>query len=707
MTEVPSAKEEASSSGKSAVPSVIMARTTVNARFEVEKFNGTGHFGMWQGEVLDGLFQQGLDIAIEEKKPDGVDENEWKNINRLACGTIRSCLSREQKYTFMKETSASKLWQALENKFMKKSSQNQLYLKKKLFRFEYHSGTTINNHITAFNQLVADLQNLDETFKDEDLALMLLASLPDEFDHLITTLLHGQDNVSLDVVCTALYGYETRKKDKKESRFVAAEALAARGRQQDSKKGRRGRSKSRGRPGKDECAFCREKGHWKKNCPKLQKREKAVSDACVAEGADDDDLALVGSCSTLHSDEWLMDSGCTFHMCPIKEWFVKLEELDGGVVYMGDDSSCKIFGIGSIRLRNHDGSTRLLTDVRYVPNLRKNLISLGALESKGFTMTIRDGVLKVTSGALLTMKGVRRNNLYYYQGSTIIGSAAAVSGGNNLGETTKLWHMRLGHPGEKALQTLVKQGLLKGAKTGKLDFCEHCVLGKKTRVEFGTAIHNTKDILDYVHSDVWGPTTTPSMGGKRYFVTFVDDFSRRVWVYLMKTKDEVLGIFLQWKKMIETQTGRKIKRIRSDNGTEYTNDLFMKVCRDEGIVRHFTVRNTPQQNGVAERMNRTLVEKVRCMLSNAGLGRQFWAEALTYACHLINRLPSAGIEGKTPMEVWSGKPAKDYDSLHVFGSTVYYHVKESKLDPRAKKSIFMGITSEVRDTVFGVLKIEK
>lgn len=155
-----------SNKGQSSTSSILGRTAVMNAKFEVEKFDGSGHFGMWQGEVLDALFQQGLDIAIEEEKPDGADEAEWKNINRLACGTIRSCLSREQKYAFMKETSASKLWKALENKFMKKSGQNRLYLKKKLFRFDYLPGTTINDHITAFNGLVADLLNLDETFKD-------------------------------------------------------------------------------------------------------------------------------------------------------------------------------------------------------------------------------------------------------------------------------------------------------------------------------------------------------------------------------------------------------------------------------------------------------------------------------------------------------------------------------------------------------------
>ncbi|BBN68941.1 hypothetical protein Prudu_949S000400 [Prunus dulcis] len=154
----------------------------------------------------------------------------------------------------------------------------------------------------------------------------------------------------------------------------------------------------------------------------------------------------------------------------------------------------------------HDGTVRELSDVRYVPDMKKNLISLGALESKGLKITMEGGVLKAVHGALVVMKGTRRNNLYFLQGSTVIGGAAVTEAADaDSTDTTRLWHMRLGHAGEKALQGLVKQGLLKGAKACKLEFCEHCVLGKQTRVKFGTAIHHTKGILDYVHTDVWGP----------------------------------------------------------------------------------------------------------------------------------------------------------------------------------------------------------
>ncbi|KAI4347992.1 hypothetical protein L6164_008758 [Bauhinia variegata] len=595
--------EESSERSTTTPVTASLSKTMVtNAKFDVEKFDGTNNFGMWQCEVLDILYQQELDFALEEEKPDDIEEKDWTRINRLACGTIRLCLSKEQKCLFMRETSAHKLWKELEDKFMKKSTENKLYMRTKLYRFQYLPGTTMNEHITRFDSLVTDLLNPDENINDTDKALILLASLLDEYEHLIVSMLAGKETITFKEVTIALYSNEIRKKDKLEHRSSAGEAHTVRGRSQSRKPSRRGRSRSKGKVAKDECAFCHEKGHWKKDCPKLQKKKgKAVAEACVAENVESD-YSLSCVSSETCTDEWLLDSGCSFHMCSRKEWFFNFEEIDGGVVYLADNQSHKIAGFGSIYLKNHDGSTRALTDVQYIPKFANNLISLGALESKGFTINMQNGILKVISGALVVMKGVRKNNLYHYQGSTTVGIAATAVEADKEAEMTKLWHMRLGHAGEKSLQTLAKQGLLKGVKNCKMDFCEQCVLGKQTRVKFANAIHNTKGIMDYIHSD----------------------------------------------------------------------------------------------NGVAECMNRTLLEKVRCMLSNADLSKQFWVEAVTYAGHLINRLPSAALKGKTPLEVWSGKPTYDYDSLRVFGSTTYYHVKESKLDPRAKKALFMGVTSGVK-----------
>ena len=211
--------------------------------------------------MQDILFQQELDVALEESRPEDVDEKDWIRINRLACGTIRLCLSKELKYPFMRETSANKLWKEMEDKFMKKSTENKLYTRTKLYRFQYKPGTTMNDHITRFDSLVTDLLNLDEKVSDVDKTLILLASFPDEYEHLIVSMLTGKETITFKEVTTALYSNDIRKKDKLEHRSSAGEAHIVRGRNQSRKPGRRGRSQSKGKLAKDECAFCHEKRH--------------------------------------------------------------------------------------------------------------------------------------------------------------------------------------------------------------------------------------------------------------------------------------------------------------------------------------------------------------------------------------------------------------------------------------------------------------
>ena len=171
---------------------------------------------------------------------------------------------------------------------------------------------------------------------------MLLSSLYDEFEYLETALLHKKNKISLNEVYAALYSYESRKKDKKESRNISAEAMATRGHSQSRKPEKRGKSHSKTRLEKDECAFCHEKEYQKKDYPKLKKKkEKAVQDANIAVYASDDEFSLAVSYSTTYLNEWMLDSGCTYHMSPNREWFFDLKELDGGVVYMGNDDPCK------------------------------------------------------------------------------------------------------------------------------------------------------------------------------------------------------------------------------------------------------------------------------------------------------------------------------------------------------------------------------
>ena len=192
----------------------------------------------------------------------------------------------------MKETSASNLWKVLENKFMKKSNENRLYLLKRLYRLHLKPGMSINDHIDNFNRLLAELLNLDENFKDEQKAMLLIGSLPDELDHLCITLIHGKEKLSYEEVCGALSNYEIRKLDQKESRDETAEAFTSREISHQRQENKR-RLASKKRLDKDECAYCREKGHWKNDCPKLGK-----STANLVEKPELEDLKIVLSVSS-------------------------------------------------------------------------------------------------------------------------------------------------------------------------------------------------------------------------------------------------------------------------------------------------------------------------------------------------------------------------------------------------------------------------
>ncbi|KAH9656605.1 hypothetical protein KPL70_022746 [Citrus sinensis] len=503
---------------------------------------------------------------------------------------------------------------------------------------------SMHDHVSRFEKLLSDLKNLDEDIKDEVKAMILLHSLLEEYSHFVTTLIYGKSVIVFKDVCTTLTNLEIQNNDKNSER-ASSEALVSRDGAMEKKKkrgGKNSRSKSKSRNiARDECSFCHEKGHWRKDCLKTQKRDgKKPTTTNMARKDEDSDysLSITPAAYVASSSEWILDTGATYHLCPIKEWFTDFCNLESDAVVMGNDQPCRTMGIGTIRLKIFDGMVRELKEVRFVPVLKKNLISVGALEAKGYKVAIEDGIMKFTHGVMVILQGVRCHNLYYLKGGTT-DEANVIEA---YSDTTKLW--------------------------------QHCVVGKKTSVEFDTANHDTREILEYVHSDVCGPTKTASIGGSDYFITFVDDFSRRVWVYTMRANDEVLEIFVKWKKLVETQTGRKIKVLQSDNEGEYTSDPFLQV---------------------------------RCMLSNAGLDKKFWAEVVSCASHLVNRLPSAAIRGKTPMEMWSGKHAQDYDSLCIFGCPAYYHVKDSKLDPRARKAIFVGFKGGVKGFKFWDLEDKK
>lgn len=686
-------------------------------KYEIEKFNGKNDFSYWRMQMKNLLVSQKLHRALagKEKKHKDMSDEDWEELDLEARASIILCLERDVAFLVDGEVTAAGVWLKLEANFMTKTLTNRIYLKSKLYTCKMDEGTPIREYINKFDRCISDLKDIDVKVDDEDQALLLLLSLPKSYENLIQTLMLVGDNLTIDETRTSLLADDLRKIATSDMATSGnkdqAQGLFVRGRSNERGKGKGGKSRSSSRSLAERACFkCGELGHFKANCSNKRAewkknknnnnnnngKVKGQQEAGYAsEGSNDDCFSV-----TLEdeiSGKWILDSGCSYHMCPNRKWFTDYRSINGGIVLMGNNHACKTVGLGSIKIKMHDGVVRTLLDVRHVPDLRKNLISIGALDSGGCKIVTWNGVKKVIRGSLVVMKGIRQGNLYALLGTTVTENASVGTGGSGGDpcECTRLWHRRLGHMSEKGLDLLSKKCLLKNLKKPCMDFCEHCVYGKAHRVQFRSSKHRSRGILDYVHTDVWGPASVTSKGGSRYFVTFVDDYSRYAWIYFLKHKNEVFNTFKKWKAMVENRTGKKLKTLRSDNGTEYTEGVFKQFCDQEGIVRHWTVRKTPQQNGVAERLNRTLRERAMCMRSDAGLGREWWAEAVATANYIINRSPHSKLDGDVPYKVWSGEHA-DYERLRIFGCTAYYHVSEGKLDARAKKAIFLGYARGVK-----------
>jgi len=187
-----------------------------------------------------------------------------------------------------------------------------------------------------------------------------------------------------------------------------------------------------------------------------------------------------------------------------------------------------------------------------------------------------------------------------------------------------------------------------------------------TRSPFPKASKRESELLEIIHSDLYGPMRVKSNGKARYVVTFIDDYSKWCEIRLLRRKDEVLNAFKDYKAFVEKQTGRNIKHLQSDNGKEYRNKEFDLFLKEHGIGRRLTVTHTPEQNGVAERRNRTLIEMARCLLIQSGLPPSFWGEAVNTANYIRNRCPSSSLNGKTSFEKWTGK-APDVRHFKEFG----------------------------------------
>lgn len=662
-------------------------------KVKIEKFDGAD-FGFWKMQIEDYLYQKNLYQPLKDKKPEGMKDDDWTLLDRQALGVIRLTLSRNVAFNIAKEKTTAGLMAALSSMYEKPSASNKVHLMRRLFNLRMTEGASTAQHLNELNTVTTQLSSVGIEFDDEVRALILLSSLPESWNATVTAVSSssGSNKLKFDDVRDLVLSEEIRRRESGECSTSSVLHTETRGRN-PTRGNRRGkskdrRSKSRNHQGSHsskiiECWNCGKTGHYKNQCKSAPKKQEAKEEANVASTSRKDDALI---CSLESKEEsWVLDSGASFHATSQKEFFEKYVPGKFGKVYLGNDQPCDIIGKGVVKIKLN-GSVWELKNVRHIPDLTKNLISVGQLASDGYTTVFHGDNWKISKGAMTIARGKKSGTLYKTAGACHLIAVAA-------NENPNLWHQRLGHMSEKGMKIMHSKGRLPGLHSVKIDMCEDCILGKQKRVSFQTSGRTPKkERLELVHSDVWGPTTISSIGGKHYFVTFIDDHSRKVWVYFLKHKSEVFEAFKIWKAMVENETGLKVKKLRTDNGGEYEDTRFKKFCYEHGIRMERTVPGTPQHNGVAERMNRTLTERARSLRVQSGLPKQFWAEAVNTAAYLINRGPSVPLEHRIPEEVWSGKETK-LSHLRVFGCVAYVHISDqgrNKLDPKSKKCTFIG-----------------
>lgn len=686
------------------------------SKIEIAPYDGKIDFGSWKKRMRALLSHNKVLISLEldEKKWSAEQVKKKAEIDEEAYNLMILSLSDTVLRKVDGSNTTVELWGKLDSLYSSHTASNLIYVKGALMAYKMDSAKSIDDNVDEFLKLSLLLKGTEDELSSSSLALILLNSLPESYQVVKDALQYTGTIPKIELILSGLKARELELRLNRKS----GNNLFVKGNHSTSSQGYRKEKKKKVFQKNNteirKCFHCGKSGHLKKNCYDWIKKSKQNNESNIASSSKTElDYYEVLCASSAASnvvfgskidhgyyevlyatddtvkDKWIVDSGCSFHMSPDKLAFCDLIEskLDESV-YMGNDNPCKVVGMGSIVLYLTNGNRIKLQKVRYVPGLKRNLISLGELDEIGCTYKGGNGVMDIFKGKKLVLSSIKSNGIYFLNGQSEHPSANAITVGTNFSETEK-WHLRLGHMSSKGLKVLHNNGQLGKFSLSDLNFCEPCVLGKQHRLSFGKGIHLSTHKLDYVHSDLWGPEKCPTHGNNRFFLSIVDDYTRRVWVYLLKTKDEAFTRFKEWKTLEENQVGKSLKGLRTDNGLEFCNEEFDNYCKDHGILRHRTVRKTPQQNGVAERMNRTLLEKVRCLLFTSSLPKSFWGEALSTAAYLINHSPSFALDLKSPLEVWHNRKP-DLNHLRIFGCAAYAHTREGKLDPKSIKCIFLG-----------------
>ena len=638
--------------------------------YKIEHLNHE-NYKSWSFQVKLLLERDEVSDVIEKEKPtEWASEAElaaWNKMERKAYQIIGLTVSKSQFVYINKFTNGSDAWNALKDQHRRNTLGVKIRLMRKLFHLKLKHGGSMREHLDEISCLIDELHDIGEKFNEDIQVAMYLSSLNTEYDNIVTGLEAWDDGkLKLSTVKSKLMEEYERKKSNDEGSGSQANAVEV---------------------VQYPCHFCKKFGHYRKNCPNRKKnnvdlREKLDNNKESAKMARFGNMYTM---SSINNFDWIIDSGATAHMAKSKESFVELDESFRNKVITANGHEVEAKGRGTVMIPIHtqNGPFEIeFNEVLWVPDLKENLISVIKIVERDIDVKFSKSLCIAQADGHEIKLGIRKGNVWNLN----------IERRHFARRAEELcihdWHKRLAH---RNLSDIKLMDGIKFRSCEHSDDCESCIRGKMSRKPFPKEAIPTKSIMDCVVSDVCGPLQVESVGRKRYFVSFIDLHSRYCMLYFIREKSEVAQVTINYIEFMKTQTGKKPKILRTDRGTEYMNKTLQEYLTKEGIKFQCTVGYCPEQNGVAERKNRTIMEAVRSMLAESGLPKSFWAEAAGTANYTFNRMVDRKMK-KSPYEMlFKEKPRAV--NFYEFGTDAYVMVpyeKRRKLDDKAIKMKFVG-----------------
>lgn len=670
-----------------------------------EKLNGISNYGNWKFLMRMYLIHEDLWDCIEENSqgvPKVTDERKQQKALAKICLMVQPSSFSHVRNAL----TGHGAWKNLKSAYEDRGLCRRLGLLRTLFGLKLEQFSDMEAYLLKITDLDQQLRDINAPLDDDFLSVLMLSGLPTDYDPLIMALENSNIKLSSETVKSKLLQENLRRDFDKCEESAMFTNRATKGVKKHSTKVK--------------CFICKKTGHYATKCPLKTAKNEKQNNTC--EKAWNGTL-LTAFAVDINSNVWYVDSGATCHMTNNKNILQNYVVDTPRLVTVANNQRLQSEGHGDVELllKGHKTTTKI-HEVVYVPGLSTNLISVGKMTAKGLEVHFDTQKCYINYGKNVIASATMINGVYQMDIArqqarkenelavvcqsadsrdplkSTEGQQAEAVNLCAVKPTQTLWHRRLCHLNRRSMD-LLKQGMANGINYTDTvrSTCVACCEGKQSRIPFPKRSYNrATEKLGLIHSDLCGPMSISSFSGAKYLVTFIDDYTRMTFGYFIKSKDEVFSAFKTFKSLVENQTDLKIKMLRTDNGREYINKNFQMFLQQCGIKHQTTVPYSPQQNGVAERANRTIMEAGRCMLQDAGLDRRFWAEALNTAIFIKNKSPSKAVRGTTPEEKWYGTKV-NLSNLRVFGCIAYAMIpneKRKKLDKKSKMYIFVGYCSE-------------